>query len=141
MMPHNRTYVSRAVIGLGCAFIISFIVVGASTYLWSQSIMLDDLPLWRFSSLAQGIVVGLPYGILALLGVSALRAWAAAGCITALLWGYYLHVTVSGQADHGIGIAMFFSPAPVLGAALLSLLILADDRPADEIASHNSSGS
>lgn len=139
MTPHNPRYASRAVTGLACAATISCVVVGISTYLWRQSVILNGMPIWSLSSVAQGIVVGLPYGILALIGVSALRAWAAGCCATAVLWGYYLHVTLSGQADHGIGIAMVFSPAPVLAAALLSLLTRADGSAADDIAAREKS--
>jgi hypothetical protein len=132
-----RRYVLRLAIGLSGAFMISFVVVSVSQNMWSRAEGLNGYPLWSLITLVHGIVVGFPFATLALLGVSARRAWAAGCVVTVIIWGYYLRTTLSGYADHGLGPVMFLSPVPVLGSSLLALLTLADGRPADRISEPN----
>jgi len=133
-----QTYLKRVFIGFVAAAIIGVSVVGASNTVWAIMTGSPLRSLWDDASPVQVLIASAPFMLLALLGVQARRPWIVALSLTFAFWSYYTYVTTrpydGGGANIGLGILMLFSPMPIAGASLLSLLSLADGRSADDLA-------
>ncbi len=138
MTDLSRTYPKRALSGLVIALVIGVVVVAICNTLWAVIGGFPLLSLWDDASIFQVLIASAPFLLLALLGISARRPWVVALILTVAFWAFYAYVITrpyeGGGANIGLGILMMFSPLPIAGASLLSLLTLADGRRADEVA-------
>jgi hypothetical protein len=138
MADFSRTYPKRAIGGLAIALAIGFAVIATSNTVWAVIADFPLLSLWDDASIFQVLIASAPFIVLAISGISARRPWIVALWLTVAFWVFYTYVTTrpydGGGANIGLGILMLFSPVPIAGASLLSLLTLADGRSADEIA-------
>jgi hypothetical protein len=84
------------------------------------------------------VIASTPFIVLAIFGIRTRLPWIVGICLTAAFWGFYVYEITrpyeGGGADIGLGILMLFSPLPIAGASLLSLVTLVDGRSGDEIA-------
>ncbi|WP_315762330.1 hypothetical protein [Sphingomonas sp. Y38-1Y] len=120
-MP-NRFF-ERAALGLVLALAIGLAVVAICN---TVAAMATGMPLttgWGDQSVIQIILAGLPYLVLAAVGIRARRAWITALALTAAFWGFYLWdltVTDAPDANIGLGIMMMASPVAIIAGALLA---------------------
>jgi hypothetical protein len=138
MAELSHTYLKRALGGLVIALAIGAAVVTTSNTIWAVMSGFHWLAAWDDASVSQILIASAPFLLLALFGISVHRPWIVGLCFTAAFWAFYTYVTTrpydGGGANIGLGLLMIFSPVPIAGASLLSLVTLADGRRADEIA-------
>jgi hypothetical protein len=138
MKSHSLSYPRRAVVGLIASLVIGFTAIATCNTIWATTRGVRVLQLWDDASPFQVLIAGSPYAVLAVFGISAWRPWLVGLCLTAAFWGFYLWKITTfngiGGADIGLGILMMFSPVLVIGGSLFSLVTLADERGADDLA-------
>ena len=131
-----RTYPGRALTGLILALTIGVVVVATCNTVWSIARNLPVFSLWDDASVLQVLIASAAFVLLSLLGVSAPRPWIVALFLTVGFWSFYTYVITrpyaGGGANIGLGILMLFSPLPIAGASLLSLISRAEGRRPDE---------
>ncbi len=138
MTDLSKTYLKRVFTGLFAAAIIGVAVVGACNTICAITAGFPLLSLWDDASPMQILIASAPFILLALLGVRARRPWIVALSLTLAFWVHYAYVITrpseGGGANIGLGILMLFSPLPIAGASLLSLLFLAHGGSTDDLA-------
>lgn len=131
-------YAKSTSIGVAVALLIGSIAVAMSNTVWALAKDFPIFTLWDSASVSQIVIASTPFIVLAIFGIRTRRPWIVGICLTAAFWGFYVYEITrpyeGGGADIGLGILMLFSPLPIAGASLLSLVTLVDGRSGDEIA-------
>jgi len=127
-MNLSTTYLKRALRGVVIALMIGVVVVAICNTVRAVIGGFPLIALWGDASFFQVMIASTPFVLLALVDIRAGRPWKVALILTIAFWAFYAYIIIGqykgGGANIGLGILMMFSPLPITGASLLSLLTL-----------------
>lgn len=132
------SYLQRAIAGIAIALVVGALVVTICNTAWAIARGVPLLSLWDDASIYQIIIATAAFVVLALVGVTSLRPWTVGLVQTGAFWGFYFYAITrpyeGGGVNIGLGILMMFSPIPIAGASLISLIALRGRPKVDALA-------